>query len=320
MKINSIRVHDGVFHADDVCVVALLEALRDRCMQDPTNNYDWTWNNCMGSRVFITRSRTAPAIEEDLVADVGNGPYDHHDRSFNRYYANGIKYAAVGLVLENLDIDPKLKQSLLDLGLYAVQAQDNGQQGILEFVRDGEHVTTDLNKLPNPFTFVRSMNATWQEGGVDSPVQLHRFSVAVNLAKEVIKRLIAIHDAAVAAEKEVKGYIKTLDADDSVLVMPKFFNGWQKWVIEANQDRSTKIIGCVFPGQGDNWNVQVVPKENGSFEALSKHPDDWCGLSGKELTEKSQILDGVFCHKAGFMSVWGDKDSAITAAQHLIKL
>lgn len=312
-NLNSIRVHDGVFHADDVCVVALIEFLRSTWL--PLNDQP-----ALG-QVRVIRARVNDAGDEaDLVADVGNGPYDHHDRNFNKYYANGIKYAAVGLVLEDLDIDPDLKQTFLDLGLYAVQAQDNGQQGVLKFIRDGEQCETDLNKLPNPFSFIRTMNATWQEGGVDSYAQTTLFDQAVDMAETVFARLAATHLAAKAAEKEVKSYIKTLDADSPILVMPKFFNGWQRWVIEANASRETKIIGCVFPGQGDNWNVQVVPKENGAFAAWSKHPDNWCGLSGAELSDISGIPGGVFCHKAGFLSVWKNKEMAIAAAGHLEKI
>lgn len=310
MKINSVRVHNGVFHADDVCVVALIEFLRSTWF--PLNDQP-----ALG-QVRVIRARVNDAGDEaDLVADVGNGPYDHHDRNFNKYYANGIKYAAVGLVLEDLNIDPDLKQTFLDLGLYAVQAQDNGQQGVLKFIRDGEQCETDLNKLSNPFSFIARMNATWKEGGIESYAQTTLFDQAVDMAETVFARLAATHLAAKAAKEKITPILESLDKDAQIIVLPEFVNSWQRFVIEANEERATKIIGCVFPGQGDNWNVQVVPKENGAFAAWSKHPDNWCGLSGAELSEASGLAGGIFCHKAGFLSVWKTKGGAIEAALRL---
>ena len=109
-KIKKICVHNGVFHADDVTVVALMRLLG-------VHEYE--------------RVNIAPEEAEDiLIADIGLGKYDHHQIDAKRY-PDGGKYASIGLVWEDfgeyLIEDKKLRDYFRDKFIRPIEKADNGE-------------------------------------------------------------------------------------------------------------------------------------------------------------------------------------------------
>ena len=75
--------HAGKFHADDVFATALLQILRPD--------------------IKITRGFTVPDDFDGIVYDIGFGMFDHHQEP-REYRANGVPYAAFGLLLSLIHI------------------------------------------------------------------------------------------------------------------------------------------------------------------------------------------------------------------------
>ena len=69
--------HAGKFHADDVFATALLQIIRPD--------------------IRITRGFVVPDDFDGIVYDIGFGMFDHHQEP-REYRANGIPYAAFGLL------------------------------------------------------------------------------------------------------------------------------------------------------------------------------------------------------------------------------
>ena len=73
-----MAVHNGIFHADDVFGVALMQSI---------------YND-----LEIIRTRDEELLKTcDIVSDVGNGKYDHHHVDKIRR-ENGIPYCGFGLL------------------------------------------------------------------------------------------------------------------------------------------------------------------------------------------------------------------------------
>ena len=77
--------HAGKFHADDVFATALLQIIRPD--------------------IRITRGFVVPDDFDGIVYDIGFGMFDHHQEP-REYRANGIPYAAFGLLWRVLGPGP----------------------------------------------------------------------------------------------------------------------------------------------------------------------------------------------------------------------
>ena len=161
-----VCVHNGVFHADDVICVALLQ------LKYGTNN------------VTVIRSRKQEDWDKaDFVLDVGNTNridvehnkvwFDHHEKeSEKKAHANGVYYAACGKLAEHLGFPA----SLFDRALYAVEAQDNGQK--------------DLSlQFPSPFSFISTFNVEWDKNLYGSEQDL-QFNLATDMARTVLQNIL----------------------------------------------------------------------------------------------------------------------------------
>lgn len=109
-KIKKVYVHSGVFHADDVTVVAIMRLLG-------VKKYE---------RVTI-----APEDREDIIiADIGFGEFDHHQVDAKKY-PDGGKYAACGLIWKEfghlLIPDTDLCNAFRDKILRPIEKADNGE-------------------------------------------------------------------------------------------------------------------------------------------------------------------------------------------------
>ena len=284
-KINEIKViavHDGVFHADDLLCVALI-------------------NYFGGGFHQVVRTRNAEKIAQaDIACDVGMGEFDHHDKE-RETYPNGVIMAGCGKVARWLAAQPEtnLTEEELELlkikALYAVESLDNGQN------------PNDLpNVYPNPFTFVSAMNALDSEGGIYSKEQDDAFMSCLMMVEKVLERIMKSIREELSNQKLLKECISSRE-ESAIVVMPNFIKGWQNGIIGYNKecDESRIIKLVVFPGKGQSWNVQVVPKTT-SFTDRS---------SWVNIPEKVAEIEGFeFRHAAAFMAVFGSKDAAMKAA------
>ena len=305
-----VLVHDGVFHADDVVSVALIKICAER--MDAVIDIPYPFK-----KIEVIRSRKVDDfIKENegylyLVTDVGGGKYDHHNKE-RETYPNGVMYSAVGKILRDISnelISEKLKEELLINGLYGVQAQDNGQKNLTK-------------EFQNPFNFVHQLNANWTENLVGQE-QDAAFDRAVEMAETVLKRLFQNCEAKILGEEKVKEAIQ-VSGDSPIVILPKFISGWQATVVQENcrREEDTKIKFVVF-SQGNQYRVQAVPVENGSFEVLTKLSGDFIGEKPEDTPEKIKNLigkdDAVFCHPGRFIAGAKSKETCIAMAEYSLK-
>lgn len=238
----TVQVHNGVFHADDIVLVALLKHL------------------IMSVKVI----RDFKIHEEaDIVADVGMEysyddlkqlRFDHHQDLPLR--ADGTKPSALGLVADWL-LDPVVRQKL-DRFITPVERQDNGQE-----LRKGD---------VNYFSFVATFNSNWNEG-ID---QDYQFFQAVEMAKAIWERIFASIDAEAEATEIVADAIAT--AENGFAVLSKGGMPWQALVVKHNEEHEDKIlrVGYMDLARGQ-FNVQAVPDALGSRSMLKPLPEQWLG-------------------------------------------
>lgn len=119
IDLNKRATHGSVAHADDIISEAMLRIFYN---VDPK-----------GLHRIDTHDKNAVEKSKQMFCfDFGGGMYDHHSESDrNIKYSNGIILAACGKILAAAVNDKKVSEDsayyLLNNGLYAVQAQDNGQ-------------------------------------------------------------------------------------------------------------------------------------------------------------------------------------------------
>lgn len=274
-----IITHDDKFHADELLAAALIIKL---CPED----------------FVVLRTRALPTnlTNNDWVVDVGGGPYDHHEKD-RETYKNGVKKASCGKVAEVLlREDPKTLEKLQRMLLWAVEAQDNGQN------------LQELDLPPSKLGFVGSLLPPW-----DAP-QCQTSTCFTQALAMVCTILESIFDHIMADDK-AEVVLEALQ-DDEIVVLPKFIP-WIAWAVE----KWPKARFVVFPASsGKGFNAQAVPLTAvpGDFRNRGGFPKAWGGLRDTELAEVSGIPGAIFCHAGLWLAVWDTQDHAIEAAKAAI--
>lgn len=291
-----IGTHSGSFHADDALGTATLrtifpaaEVVRSR---DPK-----VWADC------------------DALVDVGGeydalrNRFDHHQKGFAERRANGIPYAGAGLVWKHYGTD--FVQHVCP-GVTREQAAAVALEVDTRLVQHADAVDSGI-AVQGPAAFsltgiIDTLNATWQEG--DAPTtDDDRFRMAVNLAKTVLTRLVQV----VAAEHAATAIVRAAPtlADGRILVLDVSRLPYDKVVCAEYPD----VRFVVYPeSSGGQWQVRVVPKVLGTFEARADLPQSWAGLRDADLAKLTGVEDAVFCHNGRFICGAKTKDGALKLA------
>jgi uncharacterized UPF0160 family protein len=71
---------------------------------------------------------------------------------------------------------------------------------------------------------------------------------------------------------------------------------------------------------GPHWKLRGIPPN--LFKRMSVRfplPEDWAGLEGEPFQKKSQIPGAIFCHKGRFISIFKQKEEALSALKSILK-
>ena len=276
-----ITTHPGKFHLDDVTACALVRIEHEdkaSIIRRSRKPEDWDW--------------------ADIVLDVseqydGERYFDHHQEDVP-VYENGIKYSAVGLYLKHMTkLSEEEKTYLLEHGLFAVQAQDNGQS-----LRELEL------SYPNPFSFVDTYNCDWKTG-VYGPEQDNAFRHAVELAYQVIMNLLRDARLDKLAREQLDKVLSEYRLESHFVDIGDYCP-WLERMITYN-DGVPDIRAVIFKSSNGQYSVQVVPKREDSTEA-------WC-----EIPNVSDLPGFVFRHKFKFIAGFTEYESAVTAAKRTVE-
>jgi uncharacterized UPF0160 family protein len=292
-----IATHSGNFHADDVFAVATLLLLLEKDGHD----------------VEIVRTRDAAIIDTaDYVVDVGgkNDPndnqFDHHQQGGAGERADGIPYAAFGLVWKKYgekvagsrriaqDIDEKLVQT--------IDAMDNG----VDIFSGNQHM---YRYLIHDLVF--SFKPSWKEKNRSFD---ESFAEVVTFAKRLLEREIVL--ARDNEEGEAHVLEAYYNADDKRLLVLDDEYPWQQVLV--NYPEVLYVVSPDDDGRG-NWKVRAVRDSVLGFENRKDLPVAWAGLRGKDLQKITGVEDAQFCHNKRFIAIAGSKEGALELARQALE-
>lgn len=266
-----VVTHSGSFHADDVFSVAALKQI-------------------LPSFTLIRTRDKDTIAKADVVIDVGGehdpatDRFDHHQRGGAGERDNGIPYSSFGLIWQKYGLaiceNDQGVANALDAGL--VSTIDAIDCGHVKGVSEGISLSQTISMF----------NPTWQE---DSDFD-SGFNEAVRFASRVLTRFIAGAKGSINAKAIVADAIKNAQ-DERVIVLEKY-TPWKK-TVHALSDKALYVI---YPSQSEQWMIQAVPVEPGSFEDKRPLPKAWAGLSDEALQDETGIEDAMFCHNGLFIA------------------
>ncbi|MBU9200379.1 MYG1 family protein [Burkholderia multivorans] len=290
-----ICTHSGSHHADDALGVAVLHTLHPGAT--------------------IVRSRD-PAVwaTSDALVDVGGeydavtNRFDHHQKGFSERRANGVRYAASGLVWKTYGA-PYV--SRVCPGLTELQAVAVAQEVDARLIQYADAVDVGDWAPGEPHFglsgIVNSMNSTWQEG---SDKDDERFAEAVAFVSLVLRNLVREILAELRAAEKVRA--GRLLADGRILVLEEARLPFDPVVCKE----MPKVLFVVYPeSRGEQIQVRVVPEKLGTFDARADLPVEWAGLRDAELAKVTGVEDAVFCHTGLFICGARSQDGAIRLAE-----
>ena len=284
-----VAVHNGKFHPDDVCSVAILSLYVKRPL-----------------KIFRTRD-TKIIAEADFVLDVGSeynpekNKFDHHQEGWDVKRENGIIYATAGLIWkhfgEKISGSKEVAQKIDESIIQSIDADDNAM----------ELCKNNFDKI-SPYCFsdyLYAFNPTWKEK-TDS---LKEFELAVIEAKKMFQREIKrAKDSFAAKSRVVDIYEKT--EDKRIIILDGDYP-WRKTLADYSEP-----LFIVHPRtENGTWGVATVIKVNEKFLRKMYLPLSWSGKRDGELAEITGVQDAIFCHNDRFMAVAKSKDGAIALAK-----
>lgn len=271
---DKMIVHDGKMHADDIFAAALARYINPN--------------------IKIIRTREIPEGFDGLIADVGNGRYDHHQDKKYRVntntgenyiddYGNIKTYAAFGLLAK--DILPGLigDKSYYTIDHQFISVMDNS---------DNYGTFNDVGYLFEGF------NPIWNTD--DNPDD--KFEEAVKIATTFLKQLIEREMARTEAIPYVKNALKQMK--DNILILDKRAP-WQ------GMAKKSSALLTIYPVD-NGFAIQTVQEDGADARTNTSKillPEEWLANPPEGLT---------FCHTELFFAIFDTKENAILAAKSII--
>ncbi len=283
--------HSGTMHADDVFSTAFLEIY------------------LKSVRVFRTNNINAEDYKDKIVYDVGRGKFDHHKEDILKRN-NGIPYAAFGLLWQEYGLDLLKKTNIenpeevfiaIDRDfIEGIDADDNGVFPKIEAPYSVKTVS-DIIKIFNPS----------YESSQDSNTQFFR---ACSIAKTILTEEIIAQEAKVKAKKIVEEKIKK--CKKKYLLLDEFLP-YEDTLLSMEEANDIGFV--IFPSNRGGYAIKTVPKSKEDRTYRIDVPEEYAGLEGKELEEKSGIKGLIFCHRTRFMMSTKSRTAAIKVVKSILQ-
>lgn len=286
--INRISVHAGTFHADDVACVSICKMLNLNVEYDRITR--------------VTDLDDVLADDNEIVADIGGGIFDHHG-PVAKTRRDGGPHSACTLLWERFGSEAT-KAYLSHLsGDDVTEVSTKLEDEILFRIADEDNGLFCPGYTLN--SIIAQMNPNWDDGcpcAADAA-----FTEAVLLMDEILKTALKRYVSQVKGKEFVQ---KALAKKQNGVVILEKYVPWKDYVV-ADPD----ALVMVFPSNRGGWNIQMVPKSMEGFETRVDTPYDWHGISGLDAEDKMPGM--TFCHRNGFLASFRTKENAVAAAQHL---
>ena len=288
-----MAVHNGIFHADDVFGVALMQSI---------------YND-----LEIIRTRDEELLKTcDIVSDVGNGKYDHHHVDKIRR-ENGIPYCGFGLLwrdfgisyinakypeLSNLKEQQEVAEKVDTILIQQIDAQDNG---------------VDVMTSQVPIMTLCDIIYTFIPTGAGEDEIEKGFFEAVEFAKKILYKITKKFVDSYENYRMIKNELKKQNVKQSHILVLEKSVPWKDTILEL--DRNENVLYVVYQDVTGSWCTQTVPKEANSFAARKDLPKTWGGLKNDDLSKLTGIENCTFCHPALFICGNKTKEGAISMAK-----
>jgi uncharacterized UPF0160 family protein len=262
--------HSGSFHADDVTAYVVLRL-------------------ALGDQLEFFRSRDQERLKTAaIVFDVGGvydpaqGRFDHHMRD-KPLRTTGQPYSSAGLIWASM-------------GRRALVAQfPQASPAVIErlWEKFDQDFILDIDLIDNGLlspgqmdysVLVSQFNNNW-----DQPEDPMAFFAAADFAQGIMIRRWQRMYGTFAAEQIVLDAYKR-SSDKRVLYLDHYVP--YESVVFANE---LPILYAVYES-GNQWRINALPPEKGSFDQRCPLPQEWGGLAGDELASVCGIPDAEFCH------------------------
>ena len=278
--------HSGTFHADDIFATATLSIL-------------------LKGNINVVRTRDkATFTKADFLYDVGGehdpalNHFDHHQPGGAGVRANGVPYAAFGLVWQKFG--PELCGSaevaaLVDAKI--VQPVDANDNGIDTFsIKDpgGLYVIQNL---------IYAYRPTWKEDPDYDKAFMQCVEIARGVLAREIKRAQDLHEATNLLESLYQG-----TADKRVVMLDAQYP-WKDFMLAKPEPL------YVVSQKDGMWRAECVLKERYSFENRKSFPIAWAGLREAELESASGVKGAMFCHNGRFLVVAQTREAILALVQ-----
>jgi len=275
-------IHDGIFHLDDLTVAALATLY---------NEYKYG-HEYLFENFDIQRTRNPSIIKQfetvGIVADVGNGEFDHHQPNA-KVRSNGVKYAATGLIWEQMGAD--LIKLVCDKNDYVPSEEAVDWAAKMFDLNVCQPIdNTDnfgLKKYPNPLA---DMISSYNSDDIrDDEKQYEGFYAAVLLLEQLLQSDLEKYGRQC---KEYDELTKIINASEGAcnIVLPKHF------APTLFIGRDCEIHYIAYPADNGKWNISSLDSERWPIKLLAK---DMPGCT--------------FVHLQKFLAVFDTKENCIKA-------
>ncbi|CAL6110147.1 MYG1_protein [Hexamita inflata] len=295
----NIVTHSNDFHADDCLSTFFLKQIFDVAS--------------------VVRTRDEEVIKKaDIAYDVG-GIYnkaalrfDHHQLGFNEFFPNStIPLSSAGVIYRDfgreilLKLHPDLTQLQLDFMydfiyfqfVQAIDGNDNGVDAVESAQINYVTHTTSLPSRVHRCNHISDFDAAVTLCQTDftqfaSYIQL-QILPQVSALKSAFENRFVVHKS---------GQVLKFSGSVSAELINEF-----------ERQFNCNILFTVLE-KDKQFRVVCVNQKN-SFKLKRGMPEEWRGLRGEVLSQRSGISGGVFVHKSGFMGVWETEESAMQALE-----
>lgn len=287
-----VGTHDGRFHADEVMATAILREIFE---------------------IEVVRTRDLELLKElDIVYDVGDGEFDHHqvDKEFRE---RGTPYAASGLIWRKFGRDvvrANDKELSEDEVSGIVRSIDRNLIESIDASDNGIRAAMTIIPTPNISSIIANFNPPWN---ADAENEDEYFNQAVKLADVILGNALAQQISTVKAKAHIASAFEKRPRPE-LLVLDRSY----PWARVLNSiDREKKILYVVFPRE-DEYLLQTV-RGSGSLGNRKSLPEAWAGKRDEELNKIIGIDDAIFCHSGRFIAGAKSYESIIKMADIAIE-
>jgi uncharacterized UPF0160 family protein len=274
--------HNGKFHGDEIFALGVLKLIYPD--------------------LEIIRSRDEKLFSEaDLLIDVGtkfdNKKYfDHHQPDFSEKRKNGIPYASAGLIWKkfyNKITNEKVFEYLDKKIFQFIDADDSG----IKTFEDTKCKTYTIGDI------IDSMNNFEKSD--------ESFFEVLNFVIKLLSNEISRAEKLFEAEKIIS---EKLNTSKDYIVLEKFIP-WKEWLAG-----NSKIKFVIYKNEdNNNWSSYSNYSKLTGYERMMHFPEEWAGLTDKNLEKKTGVKGAVFCHKQRFICVAKTKEVAIELTKKALK-